>query len=78
MKYLKINVLFGIFRGMSFFVELTEAGGGGGAEEDEIDKSIKEIHQSAQKLFVPHEARNLPSGKRNIEGLLKMFYLKSV
>ena len=81
MKYLKINVLFGIFRGMSFFVELTEAGGGGGAEEDEIDKSIKEIHQSAQKLFVPHEARNpsfLPSGKRNIEGLLKMFYLISV
>ena len=32
-----------------FFVELTEGDDG---EEDEIDKSIKEIHQSAQKLSI--------------------------
>ena len=36
------------FRGM-FFVELNEGDDG---EEDEIDKSIKEIHQSAQKLSI--------------------------
>ena len=32
-----------------FFVELNEGEDG---EEDEIDKSIKEIHQSAQKLSI--------------------------
>ena len=32
-----------------FFVELNEGDDG---EEDEIDKSIKEIHQSAQKLSI--------------------------
>ena len=32
---------------MPFFVDLNEGEDG---EEDEIDKSIKEIHQSAQKL----------------------------
>ena len=47
---------------------MNDAGGEG--DEDEIDKSIKEIHQSAQKLSVPHgspvvsqESRSFPQGK---------------
>ena len=39
-----------IFREM-FSVEMTEGPGGDG-EDDEIDKSIKEIHQSAHTLAV--------------------------
>ena len=38
---------------MPFFVELNEGEDG---EEDEIDKSIKEIHQSAQKLSITNTA----------------------
>ena len=45
------------FREM-FFVELNEGEDG---EEDEIDKSIKEIHQSAQKLSITNCNTAFPS-----------------
>ena len=53
-------------------VETNEEGGGGEGEEDEIDKSIQVIHQSAQKLSVnvtncnstfPSVSQNPPQGE---------------
>ena len=45
-----------------FFVELNEGDDG---EEDEIDKSIKEIHQSAQKLSITNCNTAFPSAANN-------------
>ena len=54
-----------IFREM-FSVEMTEGAGGEG-EDDEINKSIKEIHQSAQTLAVTNSIPLLPPPVRQLQ-----------
>ena len=49
-----------------FSVEMTEGAGGEG-EDDEINKSIKEIHQSAQTLAVTNSIPLLPPPVRQLQ-----------
>lgn len=46
-----------------FYVDVNEGEDG---EEDEIDKSIKEIHQSAQKLSTANCNTGFPPGEPRI------------